>query len=408
MSREEPPIGGSVASGFDPVRKAFEKNLNQGDEIGAAVAAYHDGEKVVDLWGGYRDADRTAPWTEDTLVLVFSATKGIAAAGMAHAHSAGLFDFDDRVAEYWPAFGVNGKDDITIRDLLNHRAGVAAIDGKLNPEDLADRQSLLERLAKKDPDWTPGTRHGYHAFSLGWYESELLRRADPKERRLSTYIQEELLSPLDAEFYIGLPESVDPERVAEMEPFGVTDLLKNIRGFPPRMLLSLANPWSLSTRALSPFEMSTPAELNAPEWRQHEIPAGNGIGRVRDLARLYGDLAIGGETVGLDGATFDELRSNPDPPPDGSTDMVLKTETSYSLGYWKPFEGYPFGSPAAFSAPGAGGAFGFADPELGLGFAYAPNRMGTRIWDDPREAALREAVLSCMYAEGSRTASLSN
>lgn len=408
MSRENPPICGSVASGFEPVRTAFEKNFKRGDETGAAVAAYHDGKKVVDLWGGYRDADQTALWTEKTLVLVFSATKGIAAAGMAHAHSAGLFDFDDRVAEYWPAFGVNDKEDVTIRDLLNHRAGVAAIDGKLTPEDLADRQSLFERLAAKDPDWMPGTRHGYHAFSLGWYESELLRQADPEGRRLPTYVQEELLSPLDAEFYIGLPETVDPERIAEIEPFGVRDLLTNVRGFPPRMLLSLANPWSLSTRSLSPFEMSSPAELNAPEWRQHPIPAGNGIGRVRDLARLYGDLAVGGDIVGLNAATFDELRSRPTPPSGSSTDMVLKTETSYSLGYWKSFEGYPFGSPAAFGAPGAGGAFAFADPERRLGFAYAPNRMGTHIWDDPREAALRDAVLGCLDTDGSRTALQSN
>ncbi|SER43638.1 serine hydrolase domain-containing protein [Natrinema salaciae] len=408
MSREDPPIGGSVASGFEPVRRAFENNFTRGDELGAAVAAYHNGENVVDLWGGYRDTDCTAPWTEETLVLVFSATKGVAAAGMAHAHSAGLFDFDDRVAEYWPAFGVNGKDDVTIRDLLNHRAGVAAIDGRLTPADLADRQSLLDRLAAKDPDWTPGTRHGYHAFSLGWYASEVLRQADPEGRRLPTYLQQELLSPLDAEFYIGLPRAVDSERVAEVESFGVRDLLTNIQGFPPRMLLSLANPWSLTTRALSPFEMSSPAALNAPEWRQHEIPAGNGIGRVRDLARLYGDLAVGGDIVGLDAATFDELRFTPPPPPGGSTDMVLKTETLYSLGYWKPFAGYSFGSSAAFGAPGAGGAFAFADPERGVGFAYAPNRMGTRIWDDPREAALRDAVLDCLDAHGSRTASPSN
>lgn len=408
MCREGPPVGGSVASGFEPVRTVFEEQLRRGDEIGAAVAAYHDGEAVVDLWGGYRDADRTTPWTEDTLVLVFSATKGVAAAGMAHAHSEGLFDFDDRVVEYWSAFGANGKADVTVRDLLNHRAGVAAIDGKLRPDDLADRQSLIERLATKEPDWTPGTRHGYHAFSLGWYEDELLRRADPDGRRLSTYLQDELLSPLDAEFYVGLPEHVDDERVAEIEPFGVVDLLTNVRGFPPRLLLSLANPWSLSTRALSPFEMSTPAELNAPEWRGHEIPAGNGIGRVRDLARLYGDLAIGGDVVGLDAATVDELRADPDPPPGGTTDTVLKTETSYSLGYWKPFDGYPFGSSAAFGAPGAGGAFAFADPEQKLGFAYAPNRMGTRVWDDPREAALRETVSRCVNADASRNASSSN
>lgn len=396
MSPEEPYIDGTVASGFEPVRAAFERNFTQRNELGAAVAAYHNGEKIVDLWGGYRDAEATSPWTADTLILVFSATKGVAAAGMAHAHSEGLFEYDDRVAEYWPAFGENGKDEITIRDLLRHRGGVAAIDGTLRPGDLADSEPFLRRLAAKEPDWEPGTRHGYHAFSLGWYESELLRRTDPDGRRLSTYVAEELLSPLDTEFYIGLPEDIDRERVADIEPFGVLDVIRNVGSFPPRMLLSLANPRSLSSRALSPFDMSTPAALNDPAWRTLEIPAGNGIGRVRDLAKLYGELATGGEMIGLDEATYDELTTEPETPPGGQMDMVLKTETAYSLGYWKPFDGFSFGSPTAFGAPGAGGSFAFADPVRDLGFAYAPNRMGTHIWDDPRESALRDAVLSCL------------
>jgi CubicO group peptidase (beta-lactamase class C family) len=168
--------------------------------------------------------------------------------------------------------------------------------------------------------------------------------------------------------------------------------------FPPRLLLSLANPWSLTSRSLSPFDTSTPAELNDPAWRRLEIPAGNGIGRVRDIAKLYGALATGGERVGIDDATYDELTARPGTPPAGRTDAVLKTETSYSLGYCKPFDGFAFGSDAAFGAPGAGGSFAFADPDRNLGFAYAPNRMGTHLWDDPRESVLRNAVLDCIDA----------
>lgn len=399
MSERGPPIGGTVAPGFEPVRDAFERNFTQRGERGAAVAAYHEGEQVVDLWGGYRDVRGTTPWTDDTLVLVFSTTKGIAAAGMAHAHSAGLFEYDDRVAEYWPAFGTHDKDDVTIRQLLAHQGGVAAIDGTVTPEDIADRESFMSRLATKQPDWEPGTRHGYHAFSLGWYESELLRRVDPDGRRLPGYIEDEILGPLDAEFYIGLPEDCDTERIAGIEPFGVLDLLRSMGSFPPRLLLSLMNPRSLSARSLSPFDMSTPAELNDPAWRTLEIPAGNGIGRVRDIAKLYGELATGGERIGIDGATYDELTAQPETRGAGQTDVVLKTETNYALGYWKPFDGFTFGSPSAFGAPGAGGSFAFADPDRRLGFAYAPNRMGTHIWDDPRESALRDAVLDCLDAE---------
>lgn len=396
MPEWEVPVGGSVAPGFEPVRDVFERTVAEGGELGAAVAAYHDGEQVVDLWGGYRDAAGTDPWTEETLVLFFSTTKGVAAAGMAHAHSAGRFEYDDRVAEHWPEFATNGKEDVTIRQLLAHRAGLAALGGGLTPDEIADRESFLDRLAAKAPDWEPGTRQGYHAFSLGWYESELLRRVDPADRRLPQYLQEEVLAPLDAEFHIGLPVSVATDRIADIVSFGPIDLLRSIGAFPPRLLLALGNPWSLSSKSLNPFEMSSPAALNDPEWRTLEIPAGNGIGRVRDVAKLYGDLATGGHEIGLDERTHDELAAAPGIPSGGARDAVLKTETRYSLGYWKPFEGFAFGSPAAFGAPGAGGSFAFADPERDFGFAYAPNKMGTHLWDDPREAALRRAVIDCL------------
>jgi CubicO group peptidase (beta-lactamase class C family) len=396
MTDRQPPIGGDVAPGFERVRTAFKRNFAERDELGAACAVVYRGEVVVDLWGGYRDIDRTQPWESDTLVLLFSATKGVAAAAMAHARAKGLFAADDRVADHWPAFGQAGKREVTVRDLLGHRAGVAAIDGTLTPADVADRERLLERLAAKRPDWSPGERHGYHAWTLGWYESELLRRTDPAGRTMATYATDELFDPLDAEFYIGVPDDVPADRIADIQPFGVRDALSSLNAFPLRLGLALAVPWSTSAKALSPFDMSTPAALNEPQWRTLEIPAGNGVGRVRDLARLYGDLATGGSRVGLDHETVRGLQTLPPTPPGGPRDVVLRTDTAYSLGYWKPFDGFRFGSPTAFGAPGAGGAFAFADPERELGFAYAPNRMGTHLWDDPRERTVRDAVLACI------------
>jgi CubicO group peptidase (beta-lactamase class C family) len=399
MSSRAPPIGGDVDPQFGRVREVFETNLRERNELGAACAVYYKGEKVVDLWGGYRDRGRTQPWDEATLVLVFSTTNGVAATAMARAHAAGLFAYDDPVAKHWPEFGRAGKQAVTVRELLGHRAGVAAVDGKLTPTDVTDRASLVERLAAKEPDWVPGHRQGYHAWSLGWYESELIRRTDPAGRTLSTYAAEELFDPLDAEFYIGVPDRLSTDRIAEIQSFGVRDALSTLGSFPVRLGLSLAIPWSTASRAMNPFAISTPAALNDPEWRQLEIPAGNGIGQVRDLARLYGDLAMGGERIDLDGATFDALTAPPETPPGGPRDVVLKTETAYSLGFWKPFDGFRFGSPAAFGAPGAGGSFAFADPELELGFAYAPSRMGTHLWDDPREIALRDAVVECIETD---------
>ena len=390
------PIEGTVAPGFEPMRDMFEENFTARGEIGAACAVYHHGAKVVDLWGGHRDRARTMPWTEDTRVLMFSATKGVAAAAMAHAHAKGLFDYDDRVADHWPTFAQGGKSSVTIRQLLAHQAGLAAIDGTLTPERIADQHGLVESLATKVPDWPPGTRHGYHAWSLGWYESGLLRRTDPKGRTVGAYFAEEIATPLGLDFHFGVTDDDVGGPIADITPFGIADMITSIGGFPWRMVAALANPWSLTTRALSPFTMRSPAELNDPRWRALEIPAGGGIGQVRDVAKLYGILASDPARMGVNDETVAQLTAPPPPPSNGNFDLVLKTDTAFSLGFWKPTRRFAFGSEHAFGAPGAGGAFGFADPARGLGFAYAPNRMGTALWDDPRDLALRQALERCL------------
>lgn len=395
-SREETPIGGSVARGFEPVAECFRENFDSRGECGGACAVYHRDELVVDLWGGYRDLARTEPWSADTLVLVFSTTKGMAATAMAVARDRGLLAYDDRVAEHWPAFGQHGKDDVTIAQLLGHQAGVAAIEETLTPETIADRAGLMELLARKEPDWDPGARHGYHAWSLGWYESELLRRVDPEGRTMGAFFSEEVADPLDLDVHIGLPESVPGDRVAEIAAPGPRRLLSAVRHVPLGLVASLVNPRSVASKALNPFDIGSPAELNDPAYRALEIPAGTGIGQVRDLATVYGDLATGGDALGLGADTIERLAAPPTPPREGRRDVVLQTDTSYSLGFWKPFDGFAFGSPRAFGAQGAGGSFAFADPEADLGFAYAPNRMGVHLWNDPREVALREAVYDCL------------
>lgn len=391
---------GTVADGFEPVRDVFEENFERRDEVGAACAVYHRGEKVVDLWGGTRDVAGDHPWEEDTMVMVFSGTKGMAAAATALGLSRGLFDLDDAIADHWPEFGAHGKGDITVRQLLAHRAGLATVDATLSPADLADHDGLATLLADRDTDWDPGTRHGYHAFTLGWYQSELFRRTDG--RTLGQFFAEEVADPLDLEFYIGLPDTVADDRVAELEAYTLRSLLRHLDTMPVRMVLSLFYPRSIASRTLDCLATDSPGDINSPPFRSVEIPSANGIGTARSMARLYGDLSTGGERLGLSPSTFEELTAPPGAPSGGLKDVVIRVQTAYAMGFSRPSPDFQFGrSHRAFGTPGAGGAFGFADPDAELGFAYTPNRMGVHLKDDPREVALRDAVYRCLDRAGS-------
>jgi CubicO group peptidase (beta-lactamase class C family) len=390
-------LQGEVAPGFEEVASEFEKNFAQREEVGAACAVYHEGCKVVDLWGGYRDREALAPWERDTLVLVFSATKGISALTVALAHSRGLIDYEEKVATYWPEFAQNGKENVTVRQLLNHQAGLCAIDEPLNAQVLADLDAVASILAQQRPAWEPGTRHGYHYQSLGLYEGELIRRTDPQHRSLGRFFQEEVATPLGLEFHIGLPASVPDSKVATIEGFNPLQMLLHVETMPLWMVLGYMNPRSLTRRTFGNPKLRTPADLNRPEYRRVELPAGNGIGQVRSMAKAYGVFAAGGRELGIDEDTLKALVAPPMPPSLGSRDEVLKTEMSYSLGFNRPSKAFRFGSGSkSFGTIGAGGSFGFADPEARVGFAYAPNKMGFYIWDDPREKALRDAVYGCL------------
>jgi CubicO group peptidase (beta-lactamase class C family) len=390
-------LQGEVAPGFEEGASVFEKNFAQRGEIGAACAVYHEGRKVVDLWGGYRDREALAPWEEDTLVLVFSATKGISALTVALAHSRGLIDYAEKVATYWPEFAHNGKENITLRQLLSHQAGLCAIDKPLNARVLADLDAVASILAQQRPVWEPGTKHGYHYLSLGLYEGELIRRTDPKHRSLGRFFQEDIASPLDLSFYIGLPPDVPDSKVATIEGFKPLQMLLHMNTMPAGMVLGYMIPRSLTRRTFGNPKLSSPADFNRPEYRRVELPAGNGIGQVRSMAKAYGVFAAGNHELGIDEDTLKALTAPPTPPSLGSRDEVLKTDMSYSLGFNRPFKAFRFGSSGkTFGTIGAGGSFGFADPQAQVGFAYAPNKMGFHLWDDPREKALRDAVYRCL------------
>ena len=398
-------IHGRVAPGFEQVRAEFRKNFAGRGELGAACAVYHDGAKVVDLWGGCRDHRSGIPWAEDTLVLVFSTTKGIAAITLAVAHARGMIDYDERVATYWPEFAQKGKGSITVRQLLAHQAGLCAIDEPLNLGTLADLAGLAAILAKQRPAWEPGTKQGYHCWSLGWYLSELLRCADPRHRSLGQFFQDEIARPLGLEFYIGLPRHIPDSRIARIKPARVTQVLRNLDKL--RYLKSCMNPLrsgSITYRTImNPRVLTNHNNYNRRDLRSVEIPSANGIGQVRSMAKLYGDLATGGKALGLCDETLADITATPEAPPSGWRDEVLMTSQCYTLGFIRPFGRRRFGSSErACGFAGAGGSFAFADPDARLGYAYAPNKMGVYPFDDPRELALRTALYRCLGRLGAR------
>jgi CubicO group peptidase (beta-lactamase class C family) len=393
----EVDIRGTVAPGFEHVRDVFRENFAVRKEIGAACAVYLRGEKVVDLWGGARDEVTGAPWEEDTMVLVFSTTKGMAATAMAVAHSRALFDYDEPVARYWPEFAQHDKGSISVRTLLSHQAGLCVIDEPLDVHTLDDLDRLARALAAQRPAWKPGDRHGYHGISLGFYEGELLRRVDPKKRTLGRFFHDEVAAPLGVEFYIGLPHGFPAGRIARIKGFPVLGAAVRLHTFPWRFALGLLNPRSLTARAFNNPRIANPADLDSPAFRSVEMPASNGVGTARSIARVYSALALGGSELGIDPATLQALKRPATAPRLGKRDVVLGADSSFSLGFLKPCDACRFGSSeTAFGTPGAGGSFGFADPDIGLGFSYVMNRMGFYIADDPREKALRDATYRCV------------
>jgi CubicO group peptidase (beta-lactamase class C family) len=394
-----PLIDGFTTAEFSGVREEFVRNFSQRGEYGAACSVYHRGTKVVDLWGGYRCSVTRDPWSQETMVLVFSVTKGMAAAAMAVAHARGLFDLDDPVAEYWPEFAANGKHDISVRQLLAHQAGLVALDERLNTTILADFDRLAEILARVSPAWRPGSRHGYHTLTLGWYQSELLRRIDPQHRSLGQFFRDEIARPLGVEFHIGLPESIRDQQLAVVQGFPLIALLGHLTTLPPRMLLAGMWPQSLVARSIRCLKLNNPAQIGDPEFRKVEVPSANGFGQARGLAKIYDELACGGRSLGLTPRTTTELFGLPRVPDRGTRDAILTIDTKYKFGFSGPSRGMPFGnSGSAFGCPGAGGSFAMGDPDEQLGFAYVTNRMGFQLFNDPREKAMRDACYRCLSA----------
>ena len=388
-------VQGHVSSGFEEVRNTFAENFVRRHELGGACTAYYRGEKVVDVWGGVRNKLTGEPWQRDTMVVVHSATKGLAAMTLAIAHSRGWLEYDERVAKYWPEFAQNGKRDITVRQLLAHQAGLFAFDEPVDRSVLRDLDRLAQVMARHKPAWEPGTRQGYHGLTLGFYEGELMRRVDPQHRTLGQFFQDEIATPLGEDVYIRLPEEIPNCRLATLSPPGRIEMLIGFR--PLRLMVEGMNRRSNISRALA---VNPGTSVYFDEERVYarnlEVPAGGGVGTARGIAHAYAIFATEGLELGLRKATLDMLAAPAIPPTRGFYDECLKGEVQFSLGFMKPCENWRFGGARSFGSPGTGGALGFADPDAGLGYAYVTSLMGTTFTGDPRDVALRDALYAAL------------
>ncbi|WP_416984859.1 serine hydrolase domain-containing protein [Streptomyces sp. T028] len=388
MSEHVPQVHGLCDARFAAVRTAFEENFRDRDELGAAVAVTVDGVTVVDLWGGWADAARTRAWERDTLVNVWSTTKGPTALCAHILADRGLLDLDAPVAVYWPEFAAAGKENVLVRHLLSHRAGLSGLREPHSLEEFYDWEVTTARLAAMEPWWEPGTRSGYHAFTYGVLVGEVVRRVSGLLP--GAFLEREVTGPLGIDFTIGLPEK-ETGRVAELVPPQASSASEQAAVFAqlaPAAIAALANP------------MVGAAEANSPGWRAAEIPAANGHGTARAVAALYGVVAgcgsYGGHRV-LSPEAAERVREGQGACRDLVLGVGLGHETEVALGLWLSGAGGSYGpNPRAVGHDGFGGSCGLADPEAGVSLGYVMNRMGPKIADDPRKMALVDALYSAL------------
>jgi len=325
-------VEGHVSRGFEAVREAFVENFARRHELGGACCAYHRGEKVVDLWGGVRDKRTGDAWEKDTMVVMYSATKGLSAMTLALAHSRGWLDYEERVCRYWPEFAQHGKDKVTVRQLLAHQAGLFAFNEPVDRTLVADLDRLAVVMARQKPEWEPGTRQAYHAITLGFYEGELLRRVDPRHRSLGQFFHDEIATPLGEDIYVRLPEDIPNSRLARLaQPRPIDQLW-----WLPVRLLAM-NPRSNIYRALivNPGDSIVRDEQRVYA-RNLEVPSGGGVGTARAIAHAYSAFATDGRELGLRRETLDLLAAPAIPATRGFYDECMKGEVQFSLGFMKP------------------------------------------------------------------------
>ena len=398
----ESPVHGTVSDGFEPVRDAFAANFTSYGDVGASLCVYVDGRQVVDVWGGVTEPGGSTPYDDQTLQLVFSTTKGATALCAHVLADRGLLDLDAPVSDVWPEFAAQGKGAVTIRELMGHRAGLAAFAEKISLEDFLAWEPAVEQLAAQAPNWPLGDGHGYHALTFGHLVGEVVRRIDG--RSLGTFFAEEIAAPLGLEFYIGLPAELE-ERVSPLHDFvmpppgAVAKRVISSDGAegPPTvnpMVTAMATKGTLTHQVFSRPRLLLP-QFNDHAVREAEVPAANGITNARSLARMYASII--GEIDGfraISAAQVEQARTLVSKGPD----KVLILPNRIGAGFFLNSITTPLTSPRAFGHSGMGGSLGFCDPERGIAFGYAMNQCVAWPAVDPRTNGLIHALSSVVGA----------
>lgn len=385
-------IHGRCQPRYAPVQDALCAAFGTSTELGAAVAVYVDGEPVADLWAGDVDNRRSASWQQDTLVNLFSTTKGLVAAMALRLVAEGKLSLQQPVAACWPEFAQAGKAKIPVEWLLTHRAGLPAVRRTLPDDAIYDWDMMCTALAAEQPWWEPGTRHGYHPITFGWLVGEVLRRASGL--RVGELWQRDFARPLGLDLFIGVPPE-EQSRIARVSKPAADPANLEAASFMQKML---ADPLGITARAFAnPLSIATGS--NTPEWRGAEIPAANGHGTARAVARFYAALACDGALDGVEVLPRD-IRKYCWQEKSAGSDAVLGIDTRFSMGWMLSQGSRPLASfgpgKRSFGHPGAGGSLGFADPDRHIGFGYVMNRMGANILVDPRADALIRALYRCV------------
>lgn len=370
------PISGFVASGFEPVQEAFEANFAEDTELGAGFAAYIDNQLIVDLHGGYADRRKEKVWDEKTIVPIYSTTKPIAALTLAHVIDALPAGYETLVADVWPEFGANGKDQVTIAQMVSHQAGLPGFVDPVDPGLWLDPPACAAALAPLAPLWEPGTAHGYHPLSWGYLIGELVQQI--AGRSVGAILRDDIAGPAGIDFQIGTP-APDHDRVAEI--------------MRPRALPELGE-INDATRTAFLTKWSSP-DRGGAIWREIEIPSANGIGTAGAVAQLYGIYAHGGVLNGervISEAAFDALTQSRVK----GQDLVLPFITEFAAGVMRNNLRLYGPNPNTLCHSGWGGSLALGDPDRGLSAAYIMNRQSNSLQADPRATRLIQALYGCL------------